>query len=340
MNPSIEEGLDEFAERVRPRPVEEIRRRATEIRRGRGIGSVSAAAALTAIVTVAPVVVPLGGGQVSSQVQANGCDYGASSLVDRASLPWRYLFDGDTGGRRLLWAAAERDDWGTCPLDYPVVTMVDLSADGTRPVRALSLAPSHALVGRTPNSTGVRGVYGKFRYDPATSSAALTWTEPDGTPWQANSSGIGQGDLLAAVNRLRLDGDQVAPASLPSGFEDVHISAMSPVRESTNWTAVYGDRMNSKDAVEVMVTSLPSMLAPASPAGRDLTRLRFTKVGGVRAMYTDVPGRSNSLTWVKDGVSFKITGPFGETELVAWASRLVSVSDTDPRLHGVPDRPR
>jgi hypothetical protein len=349
-----------------------VRRRARALRLARRRARLAGGTlALAAVLTVGGVVVPQIGGDEpgdragSTVALALGvaparaadagtdCSTGSAEWLDRAQ--WAgdpritdaaVLLD---GAPWPLASAGVHDQTMDCAEALPAAVLLD-----TDPVRGIAVFADVAdpFPAGTEGVTGVRVRGGDGWLRDFGGGLLLSWVDGDGVRWIVNGSGMSGGELVDAVDALRLDGTSVDLASAPAGFAPVPVPQAPADPVTRTWWVTYGDTRPVVGADGVAVqpagagVELQARTATAPPevaASYWAAETVLVDVGGARAVFspwgdpdTDVGGW---LSWDADGIRYTVSGALPLPDLVALARTAVPVDVLDPRLAGLPAVP-
>lgn len=334
-----------------PRDVAEIHRRARAIRAGRRLrtGTVSVVG-LAAALVVAGVVVPqhpdAGGGTsaavylgVTAARAADGtavdCRVGFGSHLALADVDERAdvaalaaLLREGTDAPPLRRVSARQDE-GQCPPPMPALVLYDVSE-----MRGVSVYPdvADAYEGQAGIvDIPVRGSSGQL-LELFDGSHVLSWTEPDGERWLAESNGVKVEQLVDVLDGMQIDDDDdTVTADPPKGFE------LAPVLPPTDDTVVPGWGVRYGDAQGPPSESVTLGVRPAhTPTAAYLSRssgFTPTDVGGSLALYQDHPeDESGTLFWDDGGQSYVLVATGGPERLVELAEAVEPVAVDDQRV--------
>jgi hypothetical protein len=343
-------GLADLVPAREPRPLAEIRLRQRQLVRSRRVGRLAGGGSLLAVALLAAQVVFGGTGPFGGQVRILGTPAtaggvadcrGYAGMLERAQVPdeLRYLLPGDAYGRPLTLAYG-RSNWWNCPALLAQVVMVDLTADGSTARRALAVwGPDAKHGGEVVVPARVRGRAGEFVTDQERAGVlVLRWSEPDGSTWVVDASGLSRAEVIATADGLRITARRVVPASLPRGYDRTRIAPVSAPELITTWSARYGEDPNGPgdESPVTLVASRPGAFAEGQAPLAAPGTARFVDINGMPATYTTSPTGNNWLDWrTPEGVSLNLSGPLDLPHLAALARQARRVAPDDPLLAGV-----
>lgn len=331
------------------RDVADIHRRAAVLRRRRrGRAGAASAVGVAAALAVAGVVLPPGpgsGGDTSAVAYlgitparaadgtaadcrlAYGSDIPVVDLADRpdAAAVLALLEDGSGAPPlRSVWA---RQDELRCPPPVPALVAYDLS-----PVRGVSVWPDVANpYTREPGlvRTQVRGAPGELlTFEEG--GHVLSWVEPDGERWLAEASGVDVAELVAFLDGLGIDEENVVTGAVPDGFDQAPVPTRTPDLVQPGWSAAYG---SGREGVHLGAQEIDHPVVALAARWSGFTT---TRVGEHPALYDETEG-GGTLRWDADGRQYTLSGQGGIERLVRLAEQVRPITADDPRLVGVPE---
>lgn len=330
------------------RPIEEITRRARQIRKrrtGLRLGAGGAAFALVAVAVGPTLHVPgskmiraLTGGRHPAAGQNTSdprCNAFARPAEPHAADAVRYLATEIPAGLELTRAFANEEL--LCGPQQVALVLAQQRPDGTGPLRALAVWPEVVRVEGSvatptaapsaepgyiaPASSGVdvRGTHGSLV---ATgSSTELTWTELGGANWRVTSSATSTSDLLRVVDALRIDattGVVSLPAPASYGFEAVPLgpTTFAVPTWSPVWYADYlppgcPDAAQGANCAGFSVLVNTRGLVPPEAVASQVSGslVTYAHVHGHLAVQQDW-GSITALTWQeRPGIVVQVRGP-------------------------------
>jgi hypothetical protein len=332
-------GLAAVAARPAARPLDEVRARAGRLRRRRRAARGGAGvAAVLAVALVVPAVVgpgtPLVPLRPTALPRIPECN-GVLTPQPLDSVPARVLYLMSLSPeRRPITRAQGGPVRYQCPSSLPQAVLVDLGPGG-RTVRALQITgPAAGQMNGDSSITRVHGRAARLITQPG-QRLNLWWSEPDGSTWRVDSSGIAAADLARLVEALRFSTGRVAPSSLPKGYDLVRLLAPIGSRPGADWEVWYGRPATAPTEVQNVRIQVDQPAAPveSTAAMYPPGAVTFTQVRGHRAaLYLGPFGRA--VNWEAVGLSFTFIGPYDPPDLIERAGRLIRVDADDPRLAG------
>lgn len=336
-------------------PVEQVRRRASAIRRGRRRtrAGLSVGALATALV-IGGVLIPQDASTPGSLQAASFLGIARAQAADGADADCR---DGEGYTTRFT-----REQWSTDPQVAALSSWLPADATGL-PVRGVDVTsdrqacppavPAGVLYSETPTERGLtlwsdvarpfagqvgledvdmRGTTAELLHLPG--NVMLSWLESDGTRWVAQASGLDQASVVATLDSLALDGTTLDGASVPSSWE------LAPLPEPTDdpnvlsWAVEYGQLGGGTDlGIHLHVGRESEPVAVAAARGVDV--ITFTRVDGQLAVFTNDMG--GCVAWDRAGLGYRVCGSQDRDRLVSLAEQVARVEPTDPRVQAAPD---
>jgi len=336
-------------------PVEGVHRRAAVIRRGHRRAKVGVSAGVLASALII-------GGVLVPQSDSNP---GPRGTLQAASFNGLARAHADTGGDckgARYGANVPRQQWVSDPRAAELASWLPAEATG-EPVRGINvhtdgvtcrpLTPAAALYTEAPKqglslwadvarpfrgeqglrSVQLRGTTAELL--PLPGNLMLSWTEPDGTRWVVQGSGLDQAAIVATLDDLVLQGTSVEPASVPAPWQQSHLpDAASPYSDWT-WQVEYGPSGYTQDAPGIRLGVGPLVEPIATGVARGADLYTFTRVNGHPAtFFTDLGG---CVRWDEADLSYGVCGSQDMDLLVDLAEQVEHVATTDPRLQAAPD---
>ena len=335
-------------------PVEGVHRRAAAIRRGQRRTKVGVSAGvLASALIVGGVLIPQSDNdpRTPATLQAasfiglarahadTGSDCGVSYGVN---VPRQQWVNDPRAARLMAWIPAGATG--------EPVRGVNVHTDG---ITCLPLAPAAALYTETPKQ-GLSlwaGVARPFRGEeglqnvqvrgttaellPLPGNLMLSWTEPDGTRWVVQGSGLDQAAIVATLDALVLGGTSVDSTSVPAPWQQSPLPEATASYSDWTWSVEYGPSGYTQDppGIRLGVGPLVEPIATGVARGADL--YTFTRVNGHLAIFqADLGG---CVRWDDAGLSYGVCGSQDMDRLVDLAEQAEKVAATDPRLQAAPD---
>lgn len=335
-------------------PVEGVHRRAAAILRGRQRTKVGiSAGVLASALIVGGVLIPQGGN-----------DPGAGGALQAASFIGLARAHADTGSDcgvsygvnvpRQQWVddprASKLTAWIPAGTTGEPVRGVNVHTDG---ITCLPLAPAAALYTEAPKqglslwadvarpfrgeeglrSVQLRGTTAELL--PLPGNLMLSWTEPDGTRWVVQGSGLDEAAIVATLDGMVLEGASVNPASVPAPWQQSQLpDATSPYSDWT-WSVEYGPSGYTQDPPGIRLGVGPLVEPIATGVARNADLYTFTRVNGHLATFQ--PDLGGCVRWDDAGLSYGVCGSPDMDLLINLAGQVEKVATTDPRLQAAPD---
>jgi hypothetical protein len=341
------------AEVAPTRDVDEIHRRARALRARRklrmGAASVTG---LAAALVVAGAVLPQDPGADGSTSAAVYLGVTAAHAVDGAAVDCRIGFGssidladlgeradvaalvallGDGTDAPPLRGVSARQDKGNCPPPMPALVLYDLAA-----MRGISVYPDVANAYGGEGGlvdTPVRGEVGQL-LELFDGSHVLSWTEPDGERWLAESNGVEVEQLVSVLDGMQIDDDDTVTADPPEGFDAAPVPPPTDNTVVPGWGASYGGPQAAPtERVDLGVS--PAHTPTAAYVSR-WSGFTPTRVNGRVALYEDGP-EDETLRWDEGGRSYFLSATGGLERLVELAEAVEPVAVDDQRLLSAPD---
>lgn len=269
------------------------------------------------------------------------CSSGYTRAVAPASVASQIGLLSARADYHLQGAVLARQMSSTCP--SAALPLIYRSVVGGSVTQSLSLTgpiPQSAPDVETPTypaavSATVRGRTGQAVTLSATIKL-LNWTEPDGTHWSLEGSGIPQTQLVAIANGLTLTGTIAAdPSTLPPGLQPRPAIPAGTTGEHPYWWATY---VHGKTTIEVQIRQSPGGQS-AGLAGAAAGDRIVTVLGHQAQLNTDNGGGPAddalvSLVWTdRPDVLVEVSGNgLSDQQLEDFAATLTPVTAHDPRL--------